>query len=180
MQIDTEKTIQFKISKGRRVRLFILYLAVTFMSAFILWSEYQGWNKGSSKALIGIGGLILGLSSSLAAMNRLINIADLTVELGPKGIFDRRICKYPIPWSEIVSISKSETNGQTLLMLEFTNEFEETQINSIHHLIMKFKNRRFGARGRGIDPLDFHVGYQTFNRMVHAYAKAHNCPATRD
>ena len=180
MQFDTEKTIQFEISKGRRIRLFILYLVLTVMSTFILWSEYQGWNKGSSKVVLGIGGLILGLSSSLAAMNRLINIADLTVDLGPKGIFDRRICKYPIPWSEIIGISKSEINGQTLLMLEFTKEFEETQINSIHHLIMKFKYRRFGARGRGIDPLDFHVGYQTFNRMVMTYARAHNSPAARD
>ncbi|WP_420332899.1 hypothetical protein [Roseibium sp.] len=179
MDFDTSKTMKFEIPKSQRIANFLVYLSLTFLCVFILTAEYYGWNKGSSKAVFAIGVLILSVSSSIAAFNRLLNIPKLTIEVGPAGILDKRICKHPIPWSEIVNISRLEQSDQFMMMLEVTKDFEETQINSVHHLIMKFYNRRMGGKGRCINPMEFHVGHYTFNKIVRTYAKAYNCPAVR-
>ncbi len=177
MRYDPSIQYKFKITRGRRKVTFICYLIVFFCGNFILYMEFKGLHEGASKTFIGVMAILIGGLHGSATLYHLYKIRRLSFELGPEGILDARICSSVIPWSAMKRFSIVQ---KTTIVVEFTEQFERSHLNSAHHRIMKLGNRVLGAKGRLINPGDFEMDFETFDKLVRDYARAHNSPAARD
>lgn len=177
MPVDTQKTIEYRLSTGKRQLTVAICVLFVVGGLFMINAGLSGSYGSKNPLLVGVlGTLFFGILGIKTAI-RLVLEPEMHIEVGPAGILDKHISQSVIPWTAIKRFSTWSRYGNSMLMLELTADFEKTMEAPALHRFTVFGNRLVGAKGRCINPSAYNMRYEDLEETLHAYAKAHGSPA---
>lgn len=177
MTIDTQKTIEYRLSTGKRQLMVVICFVFIVLSIILIKVGLSDSYSGRDPLLVAVLCILFFGTLGVKTAIRLVLEPEMHIEVGPAGILDKHISQSVIPWTAIKRFSTWSHYGNSMLMLELTADFEKTMEAPALHRFTVFGNRLVGAKGRCINPSVFNMPYEEFEQVIHAYARAHGSPA---
>ncbi|WP_420332898.1 hypothetical protein [Roseibium sp.] len=177
MEIDTKATITLKRSFGKM--LLILPVLVAFLLGAYFMPEKVLVDEDVLGFELTLGTICIFLICALGALWLLEVVRNpvLKIEIGPEGIWDRRVSENYLPWAKIRRINTKAVHGTDFLLLEFDKDFESELKPQWRYALSMSLNRLFGEKSHYIDAYGFGVEFDEFLHLVETYASTYGSPA---
>jgi hypothetical protein len=159
MNVQTYKVLEISQSPWRMIRLAVVGVALTAMSASIAFRLLPNLQPDLFQEFIGyIGIVFFGLCTGILVW-RLLTVRGAIVTITSEGIRDTRIASELIPWSAITGVSTWRHRGQKALVLAVDSAVENRLTLTRFARWSRATNRAFGIYGLCIAATGLNISY---------------------
>ncbi len=110
---------------------------------------------------------------------QLVRKKDAMLEIGPDGIFDRRIARKPVSWRSIRNISTRTIHRNLFIVLDVAENKEDILKSNRFSRWFSKLDKVVGIGGITVSASGLDVPAKDLVKIIEVYAKAHDSPAAK-
>lgn len=180
MKIDTDKTMTFHYSIGRRIFLLIVYFLAFFLSIFLIAKGLEGDFKGKNPIFIASITAPFTLVQFIVSCFLPPKEDNFKFEVSPDGIYDDYISSKVIPWSHIEYFDTYGGHFNKMLRMKIDPQAMIEPNKAPLYIRANLESRFFQSDVRYLNHKGLGISFDYLTWVLGAYAKAHGCPAAPD
>lgn len=163
MAIDTNHTIEIRLSPWRMIGTIVVAVAFVLISLFITPSH------GFIGQVVGTFGVVFFGFIALVATWRLLALRGTIVTVSPRGVRDRRVTGEIVPWSAIRGVSTWSAYNQPAIVLAVDPAYERALKLTAMARLTRPLNAAVGADGLCIASQGLKMGHEALLDTITAY-----------
>jgi hypothetical protein len=172
MRTDTNHTLAIKGSPWAMTKFALMGLALTAVSATMVFTLPGASQPGAFHMFIGSIGLIFFGLCTLILLWRMLTSRGAVVTLAPQGIRDTRVAADFIPWPAIRNIGTWESFDQRVMVLTLDPAVEKDLRLTLTARLTRSPNRSLGINGLCVTAHGLRIDYDDLIATTRAYARA--------